>query len=311
MQIFTREQIETVINHKSLIDAVSEGYVLYTRRRVASPPIASMHFRYPPGEVQIKYGYILDDDIYCIRIASDFPQNPRKGLPENGGAIVIYDQKTGQMKAVLHDEGLLTRLSFSLAGAVAAKHLAPKDVRAIGFLGSMEQAQAHLSVLKEVISCRRVILWHPNEIEGEIPPTIEGFTVNVERNLHAVLSFCNLVIVTAMPDGTYINTEDIKAGTHLTLVTSPDPEKRWLNPKATKKADLIVADSRQLATTSGDIAAAIERALVALWEVNELGDVIKDPAMGRATDQQITVAQLTAPAILDIQIAKALYAKLS
>ena len=36
----------------------------------------------------------------------------------------------------------------------------------------------------------------------------------------------------------------------------------------------------------------------------ELGNVIKDPGVGRTSDDQITVADLTGVAIQDIQIAK-------
>ena len=44
--------------------------------------------------------------------------------------------------------------------------------------------------------------------------------------------------------------------------------------------------------------------LIEEGSILELGNVIKNPAVGRAQDGQITVADLTGVAIQDIQIAK-------
>jgi len=48
----------------------------------------------------------------------------------------------------------------------------------------------------------------------------------------------------------------------------------------------------------------VKNGSIAEESILELGNVIKDPALGRSDDNQITVADLTGIAIQDIQIAK-------
>ena len=45
------------------------------------PPVGELVFKDPPGDVHIKYGYIKDDDYYCIKIASGFHENEQLGIP--------------------------------------------------------------------------------------------------------------------------------------------------------------------------------------------------------------------------------------
>ena len=53
-----------------------------------------------------------------------------------------------------------------------------------------------------------------------------------------------------------------------------------------------------------DVVHAIQGGLIDEGSILELGQVIKDPAMARTSEDQITVADLTGVAIQDIQIAK-------
>ena len=70
------------------------------------------------------------------------------------------------------------------------------------------------------------------------------------------------------------------------------------------KADLVVADSVSQCVDHGECFAAVQGGHIEKDSILELGDVIKTPALGRTSEDQITVADLTGVAIQDIQIAK-------
>ena len=70
------------------------------------------------------------------------------------------------------------------------------------------------------------------------------------------------------------------------------------------KADLVVADSISQCVDHGECFHAVENKKIEEGSILELGNVIRNPELGRSNDEQITVADLTGVAIQDIQIAK-------
>ena len=122
------------------------------------PPVGELVLQDPPGDVHIKYGYLTDDDYYVIKIASGFYENPKLGLPSSNGLMLVFEQKTGELRSILLDEGHLTDVRTAVAGAIAARYLAPSNVSRIGILGTGIQARLQLQYLQPVTSCRDVIV---------------------------------------------------------------------------------------------------------------------------------------------------------
>jgi ornithine cyclodeaminase len=57
----------------------------------------------------------------------------------------------------------------------------------------------------------------------------------------------------------------------------------------------------------GEIHQALDAGVLEKERIVELGNNIRDPARGRSSEEQITVADLTGVAVQDIQISKAVY----
>jgi ornithine cyclodeaminase len=116
------------------------------------------------------------------------------------------------------------------------------------------------------------------------------------------------LIITATPSHTpLLRAEQIREGTHITAMGADTREKNELEPAILQKADRVIADSIEQCRVRGDIFHALEAGVLRDGDVVELGDVIADPTLGRTSDSQITVADLTGVAVQDIQISKAVY----
>ena len=126
-KIFSLDQIKSVLNFGDIIHSIAEGFVLYSERNVVVPSVGHLRFEDPPADVHIKYGYIKGDDFYVIKIASGFYQNPALGLPSSNGLMLVFDRRNGELVSVLLDDGYLTDLRTAVAGAIAAKYLAPRQ----------------------------------------------------------------------------------------------------------------------------------------------------------------------------------------
>ena len=309
-KIINLSQIKEVIEKLDPITAIEEGFVAYSKNRVVVPPVGELIFDDPPGDAHIKYGYIIKDDYYLIKIASGFYDNVKKGLPPNSGLMLLFNQKTGELVCILLDEGFLTNARTAAAGAVAAKFIAPKKVHRIGIFGAGTQGKLQLEYLDSIVNCKNVIAWGIDQEELDAYKAymeLRGYVVETTFETNDIASTCNL-IVTATPTKTpLLNSDQIREGTHITAMGSDTPEKNELDPAILQKADIVVADSISQCLERGEIYQAIKAGLLKKQKIVELGNIIVNKDQQRSSDEQITVVDLTGVAVQDIQIAKAVY----
>lgn len=311
--VLTLEQIKKLVDVTQLVDEIETGFALYSAGRVNVPPVGFLHFEEPPGDVHIKYGSVVGDDYYVLKIASAFYNNPALGLPASNGSVLVFSQKTGELKLVLLDECWLTDMRTAAAGAVAARHLAPRNVHGIGIVGTGVQARLQLELLHGVVDCKSCLIWgrSPDKAQQMIDElsavkSIQewGIELQVAESLEELAANCNLIVTTTPAKSPLISADMIHKGTHITAMGSDDEGKQELESALLGKAGLVVADSISQCVDHGECLAAVRDDHIEASAIVELGAIISDPATGRSNDDQITIADLTGVAIQDIQIAK-------
>ncbi len=314
MKIISKREIEAALPKLDLMPAIEAGFVAYSKGEAVVPPVGELLFKEPPGDVHIKYGYLIGDDYYVIKIASGFYQNASLNLPTSNGLMLLFSQNTGELKAVLLDEGLLTDIRTAVAGAIAAKYLAPPQIHRIGIVGTGQQAKLQAKYLREVTPCRQLLVWgrneqHANRYRNEIAQS--GFQVEVASEVDAIVKSCNLIVTATPATKPLVAAGNLQPGTHITAVGSDTPHKQELYAEVLAQADIIVADSLSQCKERGEIAHALQAKAVQEDGIVELGTIIAGNAPGRTKSEQISVVDLTGVAVQDIQIAKAIVAGIS
>lgn len=308
MKILSREQIEKILPTLDLLPEIERAFQAYSEGRAVVPPVGELLL--DRGEVHIKYGYVKQQAYYVIKIASGFYEDPAREHMSSNGLMLLFSQQSGEAVCALLDEGLLTNIRTALAGAIAAKYLAPERVDKIGIVGAGTQARLQLSYLKAITSCRRAMVWgtSPKELESyRQNMEQEGFQIESTENVGEILKECRLIVTTTPSLSPLLLANQLQKGTHITAVGSDTPEKQELDPEILGKADLVVADSIEQCLLRGEIHQAIKAGHLEINQVLELGKVISGSTMGRESKDQITVADLTGVAVQDMAIAEAVY----
>jgi len=229
------------------------------------------------------------------------------------GLILVFNQKTGQLQYILLDECWLTDMRTAAAGAVAAKHLAPTTVNSIGIVGTGTQARMQLEMLNEVVDCNSCYIWgrNPGNVQSMIEDLLSqdtirswGLNIKAATDIEELTANCNLIVTTTSAKQALILADQVQAGTHITAMGSDDHGKQELQAELLAKADRVVADSISQCVDHGECLYAVKDKHIKADSILELGNVIKNPEIGRSSDEQITIADLTGVAIQDIQIAK-------
>ena len=308
-KVFNRIEIKNILKETTpdtLIEYMEEAFTLYSSGLAVLPPVGTLTFNSPPGDMHIKYGYVQGDSHYVVKIASGFYENPSLGLSSSNGLNLVFSQKTGVLETILLDEGLLTDIRTAVAGAIVSKYLAPKKVKAIGIMGSGIQARLQLEYLKSVVDCQKVFVWGRSDEKLQAyknDMTSKGYDIITTQDSRLIGRECNLIITTTPSTSPIFFEEDLQKGTHITAVGADTTGKQELDITILERANLIVLDSAQQCQVHGEIHKAFQKNLLVKQRLVELGEIISSGGYLRR-DEDITIADLTGIATQDIQISK-------
>ncbi|WP_298902180.1 hypothetical protein [uncultured Psychroserpens sp.] len=307
--VLSLSQITSTLETLDLIPLIEEGFIALSSNKAIVPPVGELLFENPKGESHIKYGYILNQPYFVIKIASGFYENPRLGLKSSQGVMLVFSQHTGVLEAILLDEGHLTDIRTAIASMITLKHLAPKHHTKIGVIGTGIQAKLQLKYLNTVSACKEIVVWgrtteNVNAFKNYFKDS--GYNITIASSIQELADSCNIIITTTPTTQPLLLASQIKKGTHITAIGADTPEKIELESAIIKKADIIVSDSIAQSKTRGEIFKARQDNCLPKDKLIELGHLIKNPELGRQNNDQITIADLTGVAVQDIMIATAI-----
>jgi ornithine cyclodeaminase len=307
-RILRLEEIRRALAGYDPLPAMEAAFRAYSEGRAVVPSVGELLFDSPPGDAHIKYGYIRGGAHFVVKVAAGFYDNAKHGLPPFTGLLMLFSQQTGLPAAILLDEGWLTNLRTAAAGAVVARYLAPRRVQAIGVFGTGTQARLQVEQLQAVTDCRDLVAWGRSEAGLAVyrrDMMEKGYRVATTRDADDVGRACNLIVTATPATAPLLLAAHVRPGTHITAVGSDTSDKQELDPAILDRADIVVADSLAQCRERGEIHQALRAGRIAANKPIELGRIIANPTLGRRSEDQITVADVTGLAVQDIMIAEA------
>ncbi len=307
--ILSLDQIEKYLRDIDSIPLIETGFVEYSNGSTVIPPVGELLFENPPGDTHIKYGYIKGQQYFAVKIASGFSKNTELGIKSSQGVILLFSQRTGELKCVLLDDGLLTDVRTAVASMITIKYLAPNQLSRIGIIGTGIQAKLQLDYLHTVTACKNVVVWgrtlqNAHALKKEYQ---DNYKIKVAETARSLAQQCQVIITTTSSTSPLIQYDDLNPGTHITALGSDTSSKVELDPEIIKQADVVVSDSIAQSMHRGEVYQARSAGALKAESLIELGNLIQNPMLGRKNDQQISVADLTGVAVQDIMIATAVF----
>lgn len=307
--IINLKEINSIVNKIDVIAAIKEAFIQYSNGNSIVPPVGELLFENPPGDVHIKYGYIKKQEFYVIKIASGFYENTNLGIPSGQGLMLLFKQQTGELEAILLDEGSLTNIRTVAAGALAVQHFAPQKIKAVGIIGTGTIAKLQIQQLHQNNLCKNFWLWGRNKTKTHQLKAELGndFEIHLAATCAEVAQNANVIITTTPSETPLLQADDIKPGTLLVAIGSDTQHKQELASEILQKADLVIADSIPQSKSRGEVYQAVKAKLITAEKVMELGSTLQDSNLHGTPDEQITVVDLTGVAVQDIMIASAVF----
>jgi ectoine utilization protein EutC len=308
VRVLLEGEIRDLITPAQALAAVRDAFARLARGEATLPGVIGFEIPEHRGEIHVKGAHLHGSDFYSIKEATGFYANPEKGLPVGAGVVLVFDARTGRLRALLFDNGHLTELRTGAAGALAADLMARREVARVGILGAGGQARYQLEALLGVRRPREVRVWSRNHA-GAAACARElserhGLGVRAVGSAREAVEAAELVVTATPAREPILRAEWLAPGAHVTAVGSDGPDKQELEPAVLARAGKVVADRLEQCLRLGEIHHAVEAGALrpdAIW--GELGELAAGQKPGRTDANEITVADLTGVGIQDAAVA--------
>jgi ectoine utilization protein EutC len=312
--ILTESELrQSVELDQEAIVAVADAFIRLVEGNVTVPPILRVDIPENNGEVDIKTAYIQGLDSFAIKVASGFFGNPRLGLPTGSGLMILISAKTGFPEALLLDNGYLTNVRTGAAGAIAARHLARKDTKIAGVIGSGTQARYQMRALKLVRDFQRLLVY---SIDPDKTSYIEEMkqVLNLEvvslDNPEEVVRTSDVVVTATPSHEPYLKPEWLSPGLHITCMGSDAETKQELYADVFAHANVVACDRKSQCFRLGELHHALDEGILSQEDdIIELGEFVAGKRPGRQREEEITICDLTGVGVQDTAIALLAYRK--
>src|ERR1700722_7737604 len=266
------------------------------------------------GDVYVKTGVLRGHALFVIKVSPWFAASAKPGCSQ-GGFIAVLDSETGQPTAPLTEQHYLSDIRTAAAGCLAARMLAPENVRSATVLGAGVQAYWQPQALYRERPFQRLLIWARSTDKAEslrqrLAGVLPAVNIQIEADLERAVRQSQVLLTTTSSREPLVRGEWLAEGQHVTAVGADDATKCGLDTLALQRGPVFVA-SRAANSVSGDVARAIQSGGYALDRLcGEMGEVLAASRPGRVSPGDLTIAKLVGIGAQDLVAAGASLARL-
>lgn len=287
-------EADALLDWQALTDALEAGHRL-PRAEVADT------FLYRGGDTLLNRAAVIDGLGQLAKCATVFPGNNALGKPAINGGVTLYDDKTGELLAVI-DFHLLTKWKTAGDSLLAARKLARKDSSAILLVGSGTVASSMIEAYSSVFPGARFSVWSRSAASAQAFAKAHS-GVTAVTDLRTAVQGADIICAATMSKEPLILGEWLRPGTHLDLIGAYRPDMREADDEALRRARLFVDAFATTIHHIGELMLPIASGAIA--ESDVIGDYydIARGVFARQADDEITICKNGGGAHLDLMTA--------
>ncbi len=312
--ILKPDELRGLVTMREAIDVIEQGYreaaafpvINAPRRRVHSP--AGVRVSSFPGGVHGLGVIGAQTRAELVRQHETNQSYAYRGAPVH----VLNDSHSGELLAILIGEidektlgpTSLMALRTAAASGVGFRYLARKDAATVGLFGSGGQAANQLLALATERPIRRVKVYSRDAGNRRRFADTYGAKFDLDispvETPREVVEGVDVVVCATSTNVVLFDGDWLEPGQHVTgiigsniqLVTGGflNKRRREIDDRTAERADVIAVNLRESVITEeqGDLFEPIERGLISIDDVVELGELAAATRSGRTADHQIT-----------------------
>lgn len=313
VRLLTGQDVCRALAGVDLVGLMEAALGAFSAGEVVQPLRTSMLVGPERAYLGLMPAHIVSQAALGLKLVTVFNGNRTQGLPSHFATILLLDDQTGMLRAVM-DGSHITEVRTAAVSAVAVRHLASAPVRRMALFGCGAQARSHLrAIVAESPSLQEVRVWSPHadrsafvrEMSAEVPVTLVA-----SDTAEAAARGADLIVLVTSSPHPVLDRRWVDDGALVVSVGACRPDQREMDPDLVSASRLVV-DSRAAALVeSGDVVQGMAEGRFGPDHIRaELGALVRSGVNVRQTDADIVVFKSLGLAVEDVAVAHLVLAR--
>ena len=305
MRLFSPTETAAALNYPGLIDAISQVFA-----GGATAPQRHHHTMKKTGEpdavLLLMPAWADGFGVGGVKIVNVTPGNSTRGLPAITASNLVFDEVTGEHKAIL-DGATLTAMRTAAVSALAAKHLAAANAKTLLVVGSGRVANELPFAFRAVRPIEEVLVWSrtPESATRQVAQwAVKGIHATTISNLQDGIAKADIVSCATLATQPIILGNWLRSGQHIDLIGSYAPHMREVDDEAMQRAKVFIDTDAALHETGDLISPLQSGALTDGAILGTLYDLCALPQKSWRHSSDITLFKGVGHALEDLAAAK-------
>lgn len=233
----------------------------------------------------------------AVKSVTVMPAHPARDLPSVQGAMVLFEDATGGIVAVI-DSGLVTRLKTAADSLLGARILARRDARRLLIIGAGAVAASLIEAYRAGFPGIEVTLWSRTAASARALAEATGAAST--EDLPAAVAAADIVATATMSTRPVLMGEWLRPGQHLDLIGAYRADMREADDRALTRSRIFVDSFETTLEHIGELKDPLARGIITRDDVlGDLYDLVAGTA-GRRSAEEITLFKNGGGAHLDL-----------
>jgi len=278
---------------------------LQTGHKSSRPQIADQFLHAGKNTLLSRAAWIGGQGV-AVKSVTVFPDNPGKNLPSVHGAMLLFDDFTGVVEAVI-DSALVTKWKTVGDSLLGAKLLARPESKRLLIIGAGAVAAGLIEAYPVLFPDLEIRLWNRSTDKAEALASQHPH-VRVVTDLAKAVSKADIISTATMAKTPVLHGEWLKSGQHVDLIGAFTSEMREADDLALQRSRIFVDSVATTVEHIGEL--TIPLASGAIKRRDILGDLYDLMAgmQGRASNEDITLYKNGGGAHLDLMTGRVILA---
>ena len=289
MHMISYQDCDPILSWEGLVEAIQLGHKLKKAE-------ISDTFLYRKDDTLLSRSAWIDGIGIAIKCATIFPGNKDFQKPTINGAVNLFDDKTGELNAVI-DFHLVTKWKTAGDSVLAAKFLARPSSQNILILGAGTVAYSLRQAYGSLFPDAKFFIW--NRTPRHAKKLANDF-VNTQAvsDLENAVSSADIISAATMSTEPLINGKWIKPGQHIDLIGAYRSDMREADDKTLQKSRIFVDSFETTIDHIGELKIPVARGVINKEDV--IADFYDLKEFSRNSEDEITLFKNGGGAHLDL-----------
>lgn len=237
------------------------------------------------------------------KVVSVFPGNRGRNLPVINGVVMMIDDETGTLAAVM-EAGELTAVRTAAAAGLAAKLLSRADSRVLTIFGAGAQAPRQIEAMREVRPIEEVrVVSAGGESAANLVSTLVGVEARAFTDKEEAVRGADIVVSVTPSRSPVFDGRAISPETHVSGSGSFTPEMQEIDPEVVERARVVVEEREAAMEEAGDLLVPIGEGRLPADVIDcELGEIVNGTAPSGRAGHELTFFKSVGVAVQDVAI---------